>query len=87
MAKRKSNKSDAIRQYLANPILGVGAGNFSWNLGEFQGDELLAKYDQNLSGSVVAHSLYFELLADLGSTGVAVFITLVWLSFRNLIRL
>lgn len=84
--KRLDAWSIAFRQYLDNPVFGVGAGNFPWNLGAYQGEELREKYGRDLTSNMVAHSLFFELLAELGTAGLALFVTLLWLTFRNLAR-
>jgi len=76
----------AFRMFLDHPIMGVGPGNFVWSAGDYQGEELILKYNKILTLNIVTHSLYFELLAELGSVGVALFSTMLWWSFRNLMR-
>jgi probable O-glycosylation ligase (exosortase A-associated) len=56
-----------------NPVLGVGPGNVAWVIGQYE------TYDTRLTHSLggrAVHSLYFELLADLGLVGVALYGTL-----------
>ena len=75
-----------LRMWAANPVFGVGAGNFRWQVGEFQSAEQLDKYGRSLQGSIVAHSLPVELLAELGTTGVIVVGLCCWVTWRNLRR-
>jgi O-antigen ligase len=73
-----------MRMWRANPVLGVGAGNFRWMVGTFQSLEQLEKYGRDLGGSVVAHSLFVELVAELGSSGGLVLILLLWCTWKDL---
>lgn len=55
--------------YLDNPVLGVGAGNYMWNSGTYQ--KLLPDYqvgEKSLTGRVT-HSMYFQLLSEVGTLG------------------
>ena len=63
----------AIREYLDYPVFGVGPHNFAWNIEGRQTEEQFDKYGRSLAGSIVPHSLYFELLAELGTVGVVIF--------------
>jgi O-antigen ligase len=62
----------AFRMFQANPLTGVGPANFVWNVGDYQSAEQFARYQRSLAATLVAHSLYFELLAELGLAGVIV---------------
>ena len=73
-----------LRMFAANPVLGVGPGNFRWVVGEYQSPEQREKYGRDLGGSIIAHSLFVELLAELGLAGVAVVIALLWRTFADL---
>lgn len=73
----------ATRMFLSNPITGVGPENFQWSIGDYQTAEDIAKYKRDLSGSAVTHSLYFEMLADLGSVGVFLFSMITLQNFRD----
>jgi O-antigen ligase len=73
-----------VRMWQANPILGIGAGNFRWHVGDYQSADQLDKYGRDLSGSIIAHSLPVELLAELGAAGVVVVGALLWGTWRNL---
>ncbi len=58
-----------IRMWLAHPFFGVGAGNFPWVVGDYQSLEQLAKFGRSLGGSIIAHSMPVEILAELGTAG------------------
>ncbi len=66
--------------FLANPILGVGQGNFPWTLGEYLGGRTWQT--KSLSGRQ-AHSLYFTLLPELGLVGVMIFGSMVYFNYRD----
>jgi O-antigen ligase len=73
-----------MRMFQAYPVFGVGPGNFPWMVGEYQSPEQLNKYGRNLGGSIVAHSLFVELLAELGIAGAVVLVGLLWRTWRDL---
>jgi O-antigen ligase len=73
-----------IRMWKANPVLGVGAGNFRWVIGDYQSAEQTAKFGRSLAGSIIAHSMHVELLAELGSLGAIVVVLLVWRTWIGL---
>jgi len=75
-----------IRMWRANPVFGVGAGNFRWNVGKYQSSEQREKYDRDLGGSVIAHSLFVEVLAELGTLGALVLLLLLWRTWKDLRR-
>jgi O-antigen ligase len=75
-----------IRMWQAHPILGAGAGNFRWMVGVYQSPEQLAKYGRDLGGSIITHSLFVELLAELGLAGALVFLALLWRTVKDLGR-
>ena len=66
--------------FLANPILGVGQGNFAWTIGEYLGGRTWQT--KSLAGRQ-AHSLYFTLLPELGLVGVLIFGSMVYLNLRD----
>ncbi len=66
--------------FLANPIVGVGQGNFPWTIGEYMGGRTWQT--KSLSGRQ-AHSLYFTLLPELGLLGAILFGSMVWLNYRD----
>ena len=66
--------------FLANPVFGVGQGNFPWTIGEYMGGRTWQT--KSLAGRQ-AHSLYFTLLPELGLVGVIIFGTMVYLNYRD----
>jgi O-antigen ligase len=66
--------------FLANPILGVGQGNFPWTSGEYLAGRTWQT--RSLSGRQ-AHSLYFTLLPELGLVGVIIFGSMIYLNYRD----
>ena len=45
--------SIGIRMWRANPVFGVGGGNFRWLVGTYQSAEQLDKYGRDLGGSII----------------------------------
>jgi hypothetical protein len=72
----------AFRMFLAHPLSGVGPGNFIWNITKHQSEEQFEKYGRELMA--FTHSLYLELLADLGIAGSVLFLMIVYSNFRDL---
>ncbi len=77
----------ATRQFLDNPILGVAPGNFIWRIKDYQTPDQVEKFGRSLGGSIVVHSTYFEILAELGSVGVGFFLAMLYFTFRELRRI
>jgi O-antigen ligase len=75
--------SIAWREFLDYPLTGVGPGNFRWQIGDHQTVEQTEKFHRDLNGSVVTHSLYFELLSELGIAGVALFMTVLYQNYKD----
>jgi O-antigen ligase len=75
-----------IRMWQANPVFGVGSGNFPWMVGRYQASDQLEKYDRDFGGSIIAHSLWVELLAELGTMGALVLLLLLWRMWADLRR-
>ncbi len=70
----------ATQIFLDNPIFGAGPGNFVWVSGMYQAvDETGVALGMN-----VTHSLYFELIAEMGSIGIVVWLTLIFYNYRDL---
>ena len=70
----------------ANPILGVGSGNFRWVIEDYQTPEQFAKFGRGLGGSIIAHSLPVECMAELGSAGAIALLVLIVATWRGLGR-
>jgi O-antigen ligase len=73
-----------LRMWRANPVFGVGSGNFRWVIGEYQTAEQTAKFGRSLGGSIIAHSMHVELLAELGLLGVLAEVVLLWRTWTGL---
>lgn len=74
----------ATYMFMSYPLTGIGPNNYRWRIEEFETSEIIQKYGHSLGGSAFTHSLYFELLAELGSAGVIIFGILVVQNFRDL---
>jgi len=64
--------------FLHNPILGVGANNYPWNVAKYQ--MMRPDFDLDtvaLLGGRPAHSLYFTLIPELGLVGIALFLLIL----------
>ena len=66
--------------FLANPVFGVGQGNFPWTIGEYMGGR--AWQTKSLAGRQ-AHSLYFTLLPELGMVGLILFGAMIYFNYRD----
>lgn len=66
--------------FLANPVFGVGQGNFPWTIGEYLGGRTWQT--KSLAGRQ-AHSLYFTLLPELGLIGLSIFVTMVVFNYKD----
>ena len=66
--------------FLANPVIGVGQGNYPWTFKEYEG---LTSWSGRSLGGRQAHSAYFTLLPELGLIGTCLFIGLLWGCYKN----
>lgn len=73
-----------LRMWKANPVLGVGGGNFRWVIEQYQTEEQFQKFGRGLGGSIIAHSSNVEMLAEVGSVGALATILLVWSTWKGL---
>ncbi len=76
----------AWNMWKANPILGVGGGNFNFHAGDFQPTDAgypPGFYARSWSGTTT-HSLYYQILAEQGLMGMAILGFIVWEHFRSL---
>ena len=74
----------AFQMFKANPLTGVGPGNFVWNVGDYQSAEQYAHYGRSLAASAVTHSFYFELLAELGLIGTILVGAILYRNHKDL---
>ena len=78
----------AWNMWKANPILGVGGGNFEFLVGQYQPTNYeKPQYLQRDWSGAVTHSVYFQVLAEHGSAGILLLGYIVWAHFRTLRRL
>ena len=76
----------AFNAFNDNPIFGVGAGNYRWSVGKYQptqGNWPSAFFERDRTMQA-AHSFYFQLLAEHGLLGIAVFGFLIMRFFKTL---
>src|SRR5262245_14056203 len=77
----------AFREFKDHPILGVGPGNFIWNMGPYVTEEQIEHIGHPMAGTMVTLSLYFELLADLGLVGVGLVGGICGSTVRDLVKI
>lgn len=69
--------------FYANPVFGVGLDNYRWTISYYQPTEdVMDRIGRSFAGSA-AHSLYFTMLAELGSAGSILFVLLIWYTVRD----
>lgn len=77
----------ALRVFRAHPILGVGIGNFPVVEGQYAAANLnITRIDLVLDMHKVTHNTYLNVLADLGLVGLALFVGLIVLVLRAVVR-
>lgn len=65
------------KMFLGNPLIGVGPGNMSYHLGEYQYDQFgESHWGRNVTGRTV-HSIYVTVIAELGITGVVLWVAMM----------
>jgi O-antigen ligase len=75
------------RMFQANPILGVGSGNFNHATIHYVADSgALTRADLIIDAPKVAHNVYLEVLDDLGIPGLAAFLTVLVASIALSLR-
>ena len=67
----------------ANPVFGVGQGNYNWNVHFYEDLNVTGQS----SGGRAAHSLYFTLLPELGLLGVTLYVLILGVTISDLHRL
>jgi O-antigen ligase len=68
-----------MNMFLDNPVFGVGAQNFPWRAAQYQptsGDWPAALLERSMDG-VVSHSTWVDILAELGLTGVTLWVVMI----------
>lgn len=82
-ALRREYWQTAREMFKANPIFGIGAGNFQWEVGNYQTPDQFERLGRSLDGQE-CHSVYFATLAELGGTGFGLFLLVLWYNLRDL---
>ncbi|MFO0773264.1 MAG: O-antigen ligase family protein [Nitrospiraceae bacterium] len=70
-----------FEMFLANPVIGVGQGNFPWTFEEYEQGRT---FNEASRAGRAAHSLYFSLLAEMGLVGGIVFALFNLNNYRNI---
>ena len=73
-----------LRMFVAHPVFGIGPASFRWEVGAYQSSEQHLKYGRDLGGTKVTHSLFVELLSEMGLTGAVVLAALLWRTWSGL---
>src|SRR5207244_13147217 len=80
--------SAARNMWKAHPILGVGGGNFTFLVGQYQPmDYEKPEYLERDWSGTVTHSAFFQIAAEQGSVGILLFGYIVWAHLRTIRRL
>jgi O-antigen ligase len=78
----------ARNMWKAHPVLGVGGGNFTFLVGQYQpADFDKPDYLERDWSGTVTHSIFFQVLSEHGSVGILLFAYIIWMTFRTLRRL
>ena len=80
--------SAAWNMWKAHPFLGVGGGNFTWLVGEYQPTDYEKPHflERNWSGTTT-HSAFFQIISEQGSVGILLFAYILWAHLRTIRRL
>jgi hypothetical protein len=70
--------------FIDNPLIGVGAANFAWRVGEYDKTEkaIEERKDRRSLGGRAAHSLYFQVLPETGTLGAVCYLFLLFQALR-----
>ncbi len=80
---RQEHWAIARWMFYDNPLLGVGFGNYTWNVPSYQTQQQYEILGRSLSG-FAAHSLYFTVLAELGICGFLIFVAIMWFNLKDI---
>lgn len=75
--------------FVANPVIGVGAGNFPWQVNRYEQsrEATLARAGGRQIGGRAAHSLYFTLISETGGIGALAYLFAVGIALRRAWRI
>jgi O-Antigen ligase len=69
------------KMFLANPLFGIGQGNFPWEFSNYEGEDT---FEGRSRAGRAAHSLYYTLLPELGLFGVFLFLGMNYYIYKDL---
>lgn len=81
-ALRREYWAIARQMFYSNPLFGVGIGNFKWTAGEYQTERQLEQSERVFTGQE-CHSLYFQVLSEVGLAGMVLFLLILWFNRRD----
>jgi len=67
-----------------NPFFGVGANNYPWTVHEYEAMLPVEEQAGRGTGGKAVHSLYFQLIPELGLAGIVPYVLLIGLSFQRI---
>ena len=73
-----------LRAWTTRPVLGAGPGNFIWVVQEGETNEQFRRLGRGLGASIFAHSMYVEMIVDLGIVGALIFAATLRRAVRDL---
>jgi O-antigen ligase len=79
----------ATSMWVANPVLGVGAGNSPWNMGTYQPRRNSGRFSEPVYQErdytmTAVHSAFFQILAETGTVGSVLFVMMIVGHFKTL---
>lgn len=76
-----------LRMFLDHPIFGVGQGNFPWNFPRYEPKEIEKRYGKRSHAGRAAHSLYVQVLCELGIVGTYLYFLIFYRSRKELLHI
>jgi O-antigen ligase len=87
-----SGRSDiwkiGLRMVRANPVVGVGSGNYTVAERHYllTAPGAIQRGDLIVTTPLPAHNIYLHVLAEMGIVGLALFLSILWLSIRSAVK-
>ncbi len=87
-----SGRSDiwkiGLRMVRANPVIGVGSGNYTIAEPHYLLTQpgVITRGDLIVTTPFPAHNIYLHILAEMGIIGLALFLLILWLSIRSAVK-
>jgi len=82
-AQRMYSWNIGWNMFLDHPVIGVGQGNYPWNVERIENKLGVQWHERSLAGRA-AHSLYFTLLPELGVIGVVLYGAMIFFTLKDL---